>query len=127
MAVFGPEGRAANCGMWPTHGSRPGWWSNEWKADWPLETEPSAKRRASLALEQGDQPSAASTDGQANASVTKWVRLGPKGDHRHPAQRPTNLHHQNPWVLAPDAGVMGLAGLKRSKRKGVPRQDTGSI
>ncbi|KAF8595549.1 hypothetical protein BDV93DRAFT_514885 [Ceratobasidium sp. AG-I] len=123
LIAFGPEGAAANCGLWPTCGARPRWWGSEWKADWPLGTEPSTKRRASLALEEDDQPTVVGGREQAGLSATKWIRLGPKGDHRHPGQRPTNLHHRDPWQLSADAGVMGFTQSKRYKRNGAPRQD----
>ncbi|KAF8595554.1 hypothetical protein BDV93DRAFT_574726 [Ceratobasidium sp. AG-I] len=70
--MFRPESPAASCGLWPTHGCCPEWWGHEFKADWPLEAEPTAKWRASLALEQDDHSAAASGSSQGPVNVTKW-------------------------------------------------------
>ncbi|KAF8597012.1 hypothetical protein BDV93DRAFT_569928 [Ceratobasidium sp. AG-I] len=66
LSLMQPTGLTAKLGMWPTGGTRPFWWEDRWKEDWPFDKATRSKRRASKDLEEVS-PYGVETDSRVRA------------------------------------------------------------
>ncbi|KDN35422.1 hypothetical protein RSAG8_11599, partial [Rhizoctonia solani AG-8 WAC10335] len=108
LETFGKNGLAAKIEMLPACGPRPQWWDVHWQDAWPFEKSAHLKRRLSIATDEHENTSHATDDASMTTVVAtvKWLRLGPRGDNRHPGQPRTHLNQLDPWIVIPDAGIL---------------------
>jgi hypothetical protein len=104
LSELGPLGRAAKFQLWPTGGVRPAWWDSHWKDSWPFDK----ASKGTNATTQGDRGM------ESTSSGGQWLRLGPRGDNRHPGEPRTNLNQNQPWILVPDSGILPTRNEKHA-------------
>lgn len=109
LFAYGQHGLAAKFYMWPTGGTRPRWWDDHWKDSWPFDRSPLLKRRPSLPT--AELEAIVRARDEAGSAGGRWIRLGPRGDHRRPGEPRSHLNQLDPWILALDAGLSPTRAL----------------
>ncbi|KAG8720481.1 hypothetical protein FRC08_000129 [Ceratobasidium sp. 394] len=103
LNALGPETARAKCWMWPVGGTRPEWWGDAWKDDWPFKPRSVLKRRASaeISREEG-APRRAVVAPEQSANQTP----GPEGQcgADNTGKAPTYFVRFGPWKLQRDGG-----------------------
>ncbi|KAG8732580.1 hypothetical protein FRC11_012486 [Ceratobasidium sp. 423] len=118
LAGLGPNASSAMFRLWPTGGTRPTWWDDRWKDEWPFEKDSvtehgvGSKRRASSELQAEAR--------QDDTLAVKWKMLGPRGEQANQGQLRTNLDQRSQWELSP----CGLAPTRSFKFKGDGEKET---
>ncbi|KDN38131.1 hypothetical protein RSAG8_09727, partial [Rhizoctonia solani AG-8 WAC10335] len=115
VSGMGPNGLSALFRQWPACGTRPSWWDERWKDDWPFEKEAGSKRRASTELDQYEAQSR-----ENNEPPGKWKLLGSRSERGNQGQMRTNLDQRSQWELSPD----GMLSTRSNRLKDGSQPDS---
>ncbi|CUA75199.1 hypothetical protein RSOLAG22IIIB_05764 [Rhizoctonia solani] len=115
VSELGPNGLSALFRQWPACGTRPSWWDEKWKDDWPFEKEAGSKRRASTELGQFEVEAR-----ESDGLTSKWKFLGPRGEQGNQGEMRTTLDQLCPWELSPS----GMLPTRLNKSKSSDRLGT---